>query len=69
MPQNALLKSHSTKGVIKHLKMIPGVDPGWSVRGGVEAKSGRKGADIARFWLILDGAVPSCPPSGSATGF
>ncbi len=42
-------------------------DPGWSVGGGVEAKIGRKGADFARCWPILEGAAPPHPPSGSAT--
>ncbi len=37
-------------------------DPGWSVRGGVEAKIGRKGADFARFWPILEGqCLGQCP--------
>ena len=44
---------------------MPGADPGWSVTGGVEAKIGTKGANFARFWSILEGAVP--PLSGSAT--
>ena len=44
-----------------------GADPGWSVRGDLEAKIGIKGANFARFWPILEGAVPPRPPSGSAT--
>ncbi len=35
--------------------------------GGIEAKIGRKGANFARFWPILEGVVPPHPPSGSAT--
>ncbi len=44
-----------------------GADPGWSVTGGVEAKIGRKGANFARFWPILEGAAPPRPPTGSTT--
>ena len=44
------------------LKVLkPGADPGWSVRGGIEVKIGRKGADFARFWPILEGAAPHAP--------
>ncbi len=39
-----------------------GADPGWSVRGGVEVKIATKGANFARFWSILEGAAPPCPP-------
>ncbi len=35
--------------------------------GGVETKIGKKGANFARFWPILEGAVPPCPSSGSTT--
>ena len=34
---------------------------------GVEAKIGRKGANFARVWPILEGVAPPHPPSGSAT--
>ena len=44
-----------------------GADPGWSVTGSIEAKIGTKGANFARFWSILEGAVPPRPPSGSTT--
>ena len=48
---------------------MSGVDPRWSVRGGIEAKIGRKGPNFARFWPILEGAVPPRPlldpPSGA----
>ncbi len=33
-------------------------DPGWSVRGGIEAKIGRKWSNFARFWPILEGTAP-----------
>ncbi len=46
---------------------LSGADSGWSVRGGVEAKIGRKRANFARFRPILEGAVPPTPPSGSTT--
>ncbi len=38
-----------------------GADPGWLVRGGVEAKIGTKRANFARFWLILEGRCPHNP--------
>ncbi len=46
---------------IKHRVPHTGADPGWSVRGGVEAKICRKGANFARFWAILEGVVPPYP--------
>ena len=36
----------------------PGADPGWSVKGGVQAKISRKGANFQRFWPILERAAP-----------
>ncbi len=48
---------------------LRGADPGWSVRGGVEAKIGTKEANFARFWSILEGAALPRPPSGSATAY
>ncbi len=31
------------------------------LEGGVETKMGRKGANFARFWLILEGSAPPRP--------
>ncbi len=64
---NVLLCDHDKAHNSFLLFPCSGADPEWSVRGGVEAKIGRKGANFARFWPILEGAALPRPLSGSAT--
>ena len=54
-------KAVSTICPVKWIDVISGPDPGWSVRGGVEATIGRKVANFARFWPILGGQHPHAP--------